>query len=130
MKKIILFLISTILFTSCSVDSPISATQNFFKLVQDKNYNSACQSMVNSQLQSLDESQLQACEQYFQKDYEQMQSFTVENALPLPAEKLQALKADQGFEVYYTAKLNPEVKHEKTSVVKVGGKHVLVWEKN
>jgi len=129
MQKLIPFLFSIVMLSACSVDSPISVSQNFFKQIQDKNYQIACQSMVNSKAQILTETELKDCVSFYQTNFDQLNSFTIENALPLPAEKLQALGIEQGFEVYYTAKLNPEVKHEKASVVKVNGKHALVWER-
>jgi len=127
MKKITIIILSILFLTSCTIDSPISAVQTFYKQIQAKNYQGACQTMVSPQLQSLDENQIKACIDYYQQNYEQMREFTVENALPLAADKLQTLGADQGFVVYYTAKLNPDVRHEQINVVKVNGKNALVW---
>lgn len=129
MKKIITFFLSSLFLTACAVDSPISITQSTFKLIQDKSFVLACQSMVSPSSQALDESQLKACTEYYQHDYANMTSFSVENALPLPEEKLKRMGVDQGFEVYYTVNLDPQVRNEKVSVIKVNGKHAVVWER-
>lgn len=128
MKKITTLLFSFILLGACNIDSPISAVQSFYKQIQEKNYKAACQTMVNPKLQALSETQLKNCEDYYRQNYTQMVEFSVENALPLSSDKLQALGISEGFVVYYTAKLNPEVKHEQINVTKINGKNVLVWE--
>jgi len=129
MKKLTIFILSILFLASCTVDSPISAVLTFYKQIQSKDYQTACQSMINSTLQLLDENQLKTCSDYYQQNYEQMTEFTVENALPLATDKLQNLGVSEGFVVYYTAKLNPEVKHEQINVVRVNGKNVLVWDR-
>ncbi len=129
MKKIITFFLGSLFLAACAVDSPISVTQSTFKLIQDKNYEAACQTMVNTSSQALDENQLKSCTEYFAKDYANMVSFAVENALPLPEERLKKFGVEQGFEVYYTVNLDPQVRNEKVSVIKVNGKHAVVWER-
>lgn len=127
MKKISLILLAMLLFfTSCNVSSPITAVNNFLTLIKNKNYGEACQQMVNAQLKDLNADELKKCRDSFNSQYSRMESFSVQNAIPLNDNQLSQYQVKEGYEVFYTTVVPDNVQHLKIFLVKLNSKWRLI----
>jgi hypothetical protein len=101
-KYFILFAISLFLTACGGIGSPISTTKDFLTLLDNNNYAQACQSIINVQAQALSTKEVSKCEQFYEQEFDDIESFSVQNAVLQSEGKLKQFNATEGFEVYFS----------------------------
>ena len=129
MKKVIIFLLSLILLTACSVASPLTVTKQWLEQLE-QNPEQAISLMVikkDNSVQNFSDQDKQDYIKNFEKEYGQITEYSVQNAIPLNEGQLKDYGVTEGYEVYYTQwSKNSGEAHLKILVVKVDGKWKIV----
>ena len=120
-----LIFLSLLLFTACTVDSPLTTTNNWLKDWKNDQNQEAASLLVNNennQISQLSNQQKTTFIKNFEDTYGQIQDFSVQNAIPLSSDGLKPYNVSEGYEVYYTQVSQKQgEQHLKLILVKIDG---------
>jgi len=121
MKKIILVLLSVILFSACTVASPLTTTKNWLEAMKNDNYEEAANFVEGENSDG------------FLNEYKETNGkiveYEVQNAIPLGSEEIEKLGVTEANTVYFKVRFeNSEVENKKEILVKKDGEWKVWWE--
>mgnify|MGYP000857690168 CR=1 FL=1 len=127
MKKIIAAVAAALILTSCTISSPITTTQKWLESLKANDFQQASTLIVTQNNQPLSEEEQTHFANEFRERYGTVTAASVDNAIPLPEERLSHLKATEGFEVFFTQVSEKRgEEHLKRFVVKHEGEWKVV----
>lgn len=123
MKKILLFLLSVIFFSACTVASPLTTTKNWLEAMKSDNYEEALKLMeVQKQEEFLNE---------FKNKNGKVVEYEIQNAIPLNSGEIEKLGVTEANTVYFKVRFeNAEIENRNAVLIKRNGEWKVVWKQN